>query len=88
MEKRKIFQILKFYNEQQTFLTCKLLLKWTGQNYLPVIKNSKYIYLYIYWAFFICTIYVFSNPATWAGCDTRSISKLNLKGLNSEFSFS
>ena len=32
--------------------------------------------------------YVFTNPSVRAGCDTGSIFKLNLTGLNSEFSFS
>ena len=30
-------------------------------------------------------MYVFTNPSTWAGCDTMSIFKQSLTGLNSEF---
>ena len=30
---------------------------------------------------------LFTNPSTWAGYDTRSISKRSLTGLNSEFPF-
>ena len=33
-------------------------------------------------------VYIFTNPSTQAGYDTRSIFKLSLTGLNSEFSFS
>ena len=33
-------------------------------------------------------MYVLTNPSKWAGCDTRSIFKEFLTGLNSEFSFS
>ena len=39
------------------FSDCKLLLKWLGQNYLPVLKNAKYIYSYIYWMYFMETTY-------------------------------
>ena len=38
---------------------------------------EKYIY-----------IYIFTNPFTRAGYDTRSIYKQSLTGMNSEFSFS
>ena len=31
---------------------------------------------------------LFANPSTRAGCDTKSIFKRGLAGLNSEFSFS
>ena len=38
---------------------------------------------------FLCnTSYIFTNPSTRAGYDTRSIFKWSLTGLNSEFSFS
>ena len=43
-----------------------------------------YIYIYIYMFCF----FLFTNPSTRAGYDTRSISKQSLIGLNSEFSFS
>ena len=33
-------------------------------------------------------IYIFTNPSTRAGYDTRSIFKQSLAGLNSEFFFS
>ena len=33
-------------------------------------------------------IIIFTNPSARAGYDTRSIFKLSLTGLNSEFSFS
>ena len=33
-------------------------------------------------------IFIFTNPSARAGCDTRSIFKRSLTGLNSEFSFS
>ena len=36
----------------------------------------------------ITTLYIFTYPSTWVGCDTRSIFKLILTGLNSELSFS
>ena len=39
------------------------------------------IFYYIY-------IYIFTNPSTQAGYDTRSIFKQSLTGLNSDFSFS
>ena len=32
-------------------------------------------------------MYIFTNPSTWAECNTRSILKQSLIGLNSEFSF-
>ena len=35
-----------------------------------------------------CCIFIFTNPSTWAGYDTRSIFKQSLTGLNSEISFS
>ena len=34
------------------FLLCKLLLKWSNENVLPVLKNAKYIYLYMSWMLF------------------------------------
>ena len=49
------------------------------------------------WIFFrpwcVCTcvcvcVYIFTNPSTWVGYDTRSIFKRSLTGFNSEFSFS
>ena len=33
-------------------------------------------------------MYVFTNFSAWAGCDTRSVFKRSLTGLNSEFFFS
>ena len=42
---------------------------------LPLIP--EYIYIYIY-----------TNTSVWAGCDTRSIFKHSLIGLNSKFAFS
>ena len=39
-------------------------------------------------SFDIDPIYLFTNPSTQAGYDTRSILKRSLTGLNSEFSFS
>ena len=36
---------------------------------------------------YVC-IYVFTNPSTWAGFDSRAIFNWSLTGLNSEFSFS
>ena len=36
----------------------------------------------------IIIIIIFTNPSARAGCDTRSIFKRSLTGLNSEFSFS
>ena len=40
------------------------------------IRDNIYIYIYIY-----------TNPSTRAGCDTKSIFKWGSTGLNSEFSF-
>ena len=34
------------------------------------------------------SVIIFTNPSARAGCDTRSIFKQSLTGLNSEFSFS
>ena len=33
-------------------------------------------------------MYVYTNSSAWVGYDTRSVSKRDLGGLNSEFSFS
>ena len=38
--------------------------------------------------FEVTHLYIFTNPSTRAGCDTRSIFKLSLTGFDSEFSFS
>ena len=34
------------------------------------------------------SVFIFTNPSAWVGYDTRSIFKLSLTGLDSEFSFS
>ena len=39
-------------------------------------------------AFYDAAIQVFTNPSLPAGCNTRSVFKCSLTGLNSEFSFS
>ena len=61
------------------------------------------VYVCSYFCVYVCTcvcVYVFlcicrcvcmyllTNPSTRAGCDTRSMFKWSLTGLNSEFSFS
>ena len=43
------------------FLARKLLLKWTGQNDLPGLKNAKYIFIHIHTKYFIYTIYRLKN---------------------------
>ena len=62
--------------------------------------THNYIYIYIYALLRVCErvyeiesladldIYIFTNPSTQAGYDTRSIFKRSLTGLNSDFSFS
>ena len=52
-----------------------------------MISNYTFWQIYkstqVHWLPYVCT-----NPSVWAGCDTRSIFKRSLTGLNSEFSFS
>ena len=48
--------------------------------HLDYLFINLYIYIYIY----VRT----TNSSAWDGCDTRSIFKQSLTGVNSEFSFS
>ena len=53
--------------------------------WLEVFNQILHLYGLLGWNIF--NSYVFTNPSTRAGCDTRSIFKQSLTGLNSEFSF-
>ena len=48
--------------------------------YIHIFLGGLYIYIYIY-------IYIYTHPSSQAECDTRSIFKPGLMGLNSKFSF-
>ena len=64
--------------------------------YISCIYIQLYLSLYVhqfvsvkvYISALVLIIYVFTKPSTQAGCDTRSIFKQSLTGLNPEFSFS
>ena len=62
--KKLIFLYIIYIRGTYLFFAWKLLLKWPGQNDLPVLKNAKYIYYYMYWVYFISTIYMFTYIAS------------------------
>ena len=52
-----------------------------------VIYVYIYIYIYIYVCVCVCVCVCFTNPSAWAWCETKSIFKWSLTGMNLKFSF-
>ena len=77
----KIIILLDKINSNEIFLS-NLIFFSLNYNCFNAVELTRMPGMYIY------TYIIFTNPSARAGCDTRSIFKRSLAGLNSEFSFS